>query len=196
MIVNGYQFTLTFDPSMLKFEGVNDNKLGVNVNNLGVTRINEGIITVSFHDINGIDLENTNVLDLRFEALSAGDLSNAITLNSTQVIAEAYNTSDEVMDVELRISSDNPAAGYVLFQNTPNPFSNATNIKFELPKSDFITLSIFDVQGKVVRNIQGQYNKGLNTISITSDMLGSTGVLYYKLESGSFTATRKMVVLK
>jgi hypothetical protein len=195
-IINGYQFTISFDPASLRFVEVNENELGFNESNIGTSRIKEGIISVSYNDINGINLENTNLLDLRFEALNTGNLSNALTINSSFVKAEAYNTSDEIMDVELNISSDSPSAGYVLFQNTPNPFSNTTEIKFELPKNDFITLNIYDVQGKVIRTIQGQYKKGLNTISISSEMIGSTGVHYYKLESGSFTATRKMVVLK
>ena len=57
-------------------------------------------------------------------------------------------------------------------------------------------MEIFDVQGKVIRTIEGDYSKGLNTITISSDMFVSAGIHYYKMEAGTFIATKKMVVVR
>ncbi|MEZ5049835.1 MAG: T9SS type A sorting domain-containing protein [Saprospiraceae bacterium] len=113
-----------------------------------------------------------------------------------ELSAEAYNLADEVMNVNLTVNSAQAAAGYVLYQNTPNPFANSTNIEFELPQADHVKMEIFDVQGKVIRTIEGDYSKGLNTITISSDMFASAGIHYYKMEAGTFIATKKMVVVR
>ena len=58
------------------------------------------------------------------------------------------------------------------------------------------TVTIYDVTGKTLKVIKQSFNKGYNTIELNKNELGSVGVLYYKLEAGDFTATRKMVVIE
>jgi len=84
----------------------------------------------------------------------------------------------------------------VLYQNEPNPFLGATKISFYMPKAAKATLSIFDVSGKLVatRNIDAV--KGTNTETFTREQLQTSGVLYYTLESGDFTATKKMIIIE
>jgi len=56
----------------------------------------------------------------------------------------------------------------VLHQNKPNPFSNSTLIKFELLKATSVDLTIYDVEGKVVKSYQDDFDKGLNEIVIAA----------------------------
>ena len=86
-------------------------------------------------------------------------------------------------------------AGFVLLQNTPNPFDEFTAIGFELPQSGSATLTIFDVTGKTVSVLTENYGAGYNEITLRKSELGTSGVLYYQLESGDFTATRKMILI-
>jgi len=65
-----------------------------------------------------------------------------------------------------------------------------------LPHADKATLTIFDLSGKEIKIIEGQFVKGYNEIKINSNDLDSSGVLYYKLESGSYNATMKMILMK
>ncbi len=196
MIITGYQFTISFDSEMIKYAGVAQNDLGFNDSNIGTQKANEGILTISFHDVKGINLGNIELLKLNFTALRNGSLSNTIAVNDLGIDAEAYNTSDEVLDIDFSVSSDNLTAGYVLYQNTPNPFSAETRINFELPKDEYVTLKIFDVQGKLVRTVSGDYNKGLNTVVIGTELLSNSGVHYYELQAGTYSSTKKMVVIK
>jgi len=57
-------------------------------------------------------------------------------------------------------------------------------------------MTVFDVTGKVIvqRDIDGV--KGYNTVNFTANQLGTSGVLYYTLESGDFTATKKMIIIE
>ena len=56
-------------------------------------------------------------------------------------------------------------------------------------------MTVFDVTGKTVRVETGNYDRGYNEITLRKSQLGTSGVLYYQLESGDFTATRKMIVI-
>jgi len=55
---------------------------------------------------------------------------------------------------------------------------------------------LFDVSGRVLKVVEGDYEKGFNQIEISSNNLPSSGIVYYKLESANNTATKKMIVLK
>lgn len=85
---------------------------------------------------------------------------------------------------------------YSLSQNFPNPFNPSTLIKFSIPKSSFVTLKVYDVSGKEVKNLvnsqlsQGGYNYTMNA----SDL--SSGVYYYKITAGEFTEIKRMVLVK
>lgn len=82
-----------------------------------------------------------------------------------------------------------------LFQNQPNPFSNQTVISFYLPEATKATLSIYDVSGKLLKVIRGDYSAGMNMEEISRSDLQGAGMLYYKLSTDSETATRRMILL-
>ena len=94
--------------------------------------------------------------------------------------------------------SQNPfiPESYSLNQNYPNPFNPSTNISFDIPKSVFVELKIFDITGKLVSTIvneslsPGSYNYSLNSEGLSS------GVYFYTLRSGEFISTRKMLLIK
>ena len=86
--------------------------------------------------------------------------------------------------------------GYALEQNAPNPFRDETSIGFVLPEAMSATLSVFDITGKVIRSFSGNFQKGLNKVQLHQEHLGVNGLLYYRLDAGSFTATKKMIVIR
>ncbi|MCC7443214.1 MAG: T9SS type A sorting domain-containing protein, partial [Saprospiraceae bacterium] len=58
------------------------------------------------------------------------------------------------------------------------------------------TLSVYDMTGKLVVTRSISAVKGLNSEVFTKDQLGVSGVMYYTLESGDFTATKKMIIVE
>ena len=90
--------------------------------------------------------------------------------------------------------SGSAADNYALYQNTPNPFKGETTIGFELAQAGEAVISIMDVNGKVVRVIEGDFAAGFNNVRVNN--IEATGVLYYTLESGDFTATKKMIIIE
>ena len=81
-----------------------------------------------------------------------------------------------------------------LFQNQPNPFGDETSISFYLPEGGKATLSIYDVSGKLLHEIRGDYKQGMNIEEISSSDL-QPGMLYYQLSTATETATKRMIVL-
>ena len=86
--------------------------------------------------------------------------------------------------------------GISLDQNYPNPFNPSTEISFTLPGSENVSLEIFDITGrKVATLIDGVQSAGTNTVRFDASSL-SSGMYIYRLQSNSFSLTRKMMLIK
>ncbi len=100
---------------------------------------------------------------------------------------------DQMTDVD-----DSPAIvnKYVLSQNYPNPFNPSTLINYSLKNSGKVTLSVFNILGqKVATLVNKVQNAGQYKISFDASQL-SSGVYIYRVQSGSFIQSKKMVLLK
>jgi hypothetical protein len=85
---------------------------------------------------------------------------------------------------------------YALNQNYPNPFNPTTQITFDLVESGQVTLTIFNPMGQTVTKlVNGNLTAGRHTVAFDAHNL-PTGVYLYRLEAGSFTAARKMLLIK
>jgi len=80
-----------------------------------------------------------------------------------------------------------------LYQNYPNPFNPTTSIKFDVPKSTVVKVSVFDITGRevdVLVNSQmdaGKYSYEWNASNYSS------GVYFYRIETESFTDVKRML---
>ncbi len=101
-------------------------------------------------------------------------------------------TSSTIVDQQ---KNEQPTS-YKLNQNYPNPFNPTTTISFELPKESFVILVVFNIIGEHVATLvnekrnAGQYSVILNASSLSS------GIYFYKLDTGIFSSTRKFILLK
>ena len=84
---------------------------------------------------------------------------------------------------------------YALSQNYPNPFNPGTTISFALPVAGNYTLTIYNVNGQVVNEVTGSLEAGVHEYYWDASRVAS-GMYLYKLTSGAFSATKKMVLLK
>lgn len=124
--------------------------------------------------------------------------------NNNQSVCELQNSSDYLKYYYyncFNLIGINPVGStvpeqYSLSQNYPNPFNPTTNIIFELPKQGFVKLTLFDALGREVKVLvnqemsSGKFNVDWNASDFPS------GIYFYRLEAGSFTDTRKMVLVK
>ena len=192
--VSGYQFTMNFDNNALEFVEVVPGL--ANAANFGMTMVNEGVLTTSWNsdDVKSLRTDEV-VFGLTFKANQSGRLSNMLNVNSRYTVAEAYNADAQMLNVALSFNNNLVANGFELYQNTPNPFASTTIIGFYLPEATSATLTISDVQGKVVKVIDNDFVKGYNQVNLKRSELGATGVLYYRLDTDTDSATRKMILV-
>jgi hypothetical protein len=194
-----WQFTLNFDQNSLAFEKMTPGA-NVSTENFGFSLINQGAITASWHQLAVLSPQSSVLspqFSLTFTAMADGELSEMLSMNSRFTQAEAYEMDGTSHPVALQFSDENGATvsadRFELYQNMPNPFNDATIIGFQLPEASTASLSIFDVSGKKVKEVRGEFSKGYHEISIERGTLPNRGVFYYRLETPGNTATRKMM---
>ena len=84
-----------------------------------------------------------------------------------------------------------------LYDNYPNPFNPSTKICWQSPVSGWQTLKIFDVLGREVETLVDEFREaGFNSILFNVNLSLPSGVYFYKLQVGSFSQTKKMILLR
>ncbi|HWQ80700.1 MAG TPA: YCF48-related protein [Ignavibacteria bacterium] len=92
--------------------------------------------------------------------------------------------------------SNNLPKTYSLHQNYPNPFNPVTKIKFEIPKSSFVSLRVYDILGREVSVIVNETKQaGSYIIDFDASKLTS-GIYFYRLNTQTFSDTKKMILIK
>jgi hypothetical protein len=91
---------------------------------------------------------------------------------------------------------------YALYANTPNPFNPVTAIRFDLPRAGAVQLVVLDVNGRTVRKLVDGLHYEAGQQQVTWDGRNdqgtsvASGVYFYRIVASTFTATRRMVLLK
>jgi len=107
-------------------------------------------------------------------------------------------TPEEDILTDIEIINDNIPNEFELYQNYPNPFNPTTTISFAIPVGTQYAayLQVFDILGReVITLVNENLQPGNYTINFDAGNL-SSGVYFYKLTSGSFTQTKKMMLIK
>ncbi len=105
-------------------------------------------------------------------------------------------------DLPTLVSENFPVVNnnFRLFQNYPNPFNPFTLIKFNLSKPGLTSLKVYDILGRLIATLQNGYlSKGVHTIIFPNDKSYKflpSGMYFYKLMSGDYSETKKMIFLK
>ncbi len=198
--VNGYQFTLDFDERLLELKGLEMGDVAeMSEENFGFGALSMGKVLTSWNKGGASISQGDLVLfSLTFQAKRSADLATALKLNDRPATPEAYNADNELMQVLLHIEGEDgkPAAGggYLLYQNVPNPFQDATTIGFILPGKEEASLRIYDLAGRLVYQRRALFEKGYNEIQVDRGALHGNGMYYYQLSTEAFTETRKMML--
>ena len=86
--------------------------------------------------------------------------------------------------------------GFILHQNSPNPFNPSTEIRYRIAGTLKVTLRIFDVSGKEIESLVDQVQSpGQYTVTFHANDLPS-GIYFYRLDAGSFAETKKLILLQ
>ena len=174
----------------------------------------EGVEELTNIEASAINLEASNVSLVDGALVVSWNDSKAITATPDQVLFSITVNSDTKLLLSDRIAKSEAYAGEnleildinvvgngdftnELAQNEPNPFKGETVINFSLAQGGITQFTIFDVTGKLVYETTTDYTAGNHSVVLNkSDLRGTSNVLYYKIDCGDFTATKKMIILE
>ena len=165
---------------------------------VGKTGFNGGIPDIHFDEngnlygaLGGGGNATNNFISIN-KSNGVGTIIGPIGFTSVSGMAARLN---RVVGINDEKDSDIPNS-YALAQNYPNPFNPATIITYQIPNAGNVTLKVYGILGNEVRTLINE-EKPAGKYSIEFSATGlSSGVYFYKLQSGSFVETRKMILIK
>ena len=176
---------------------VNDNKITLNwstateTNNSGF-EIQRSIDKVNFTKIAFVKGagSSTSLNNYTFTDENTGN-NKIVNYRLNQVDLSGRSSYSNIIEVNLNVPSE-----YNLGQNYPNPFNPSTKISYSIAKSSLVRLSIYNTLGQKVKEVvNGFQQAGSYSVDFNASSLES-GVYFYKLESGNFVKTMKLLLLK
>ena len=164
------------------------------------------------------DGEEGSLLHLTYSLVDGASLPDNISFYFSVINIPGTSLNPELLNVVCSFPDvDNPIAvntvtasadenvmlpdEFALFQNYPNPFNPSTQISFDIPKSEFITLRIFNLLGQDVKTLTSKImNPGRYTFEWDGkDLLSNdvaSGVYFYELRGESFISRKKMLLIR
>jgi len=122
-----------------------------------------------------------------------GGLGNPVQRNANFIAFDS--TGGIITDQPVAVENETPVA-FAVAQNSPNPFNPTTTINFTVPKSDRVTVEVFNVAGQKVETlVNGAMSAGKHSV-VWNAAGKSAGVYFYTVKAGSFSKTVKMTLLK
>jgi hypothetical protein len=143
--------------------------------------------------------KDPNTPDVSTPAFSAGTSLNwqASSLSGSPYGNPVSTTCISLAKVGVRAEADSTPKEYQLLQNEPNPFDHGTVIQFTLPAAQKVSLKFYDVSGKILKEIIGDYKEGKNAVNLGSEpwMQGAKVVLYRMETEGFRSKMFKMIFI-
>ncbi|MCX6159253.1 MAG: 5'-nucleotidase C-terminal domain-containing protein [Ignavibacteriae bacterium] len=156
--------------------------------------INEGLYGIL--QMMGIEVENVEPTGIpEFIALKDCiiSLNNVDYVSEGRIREKTNNSSNDELEPD---ENTGTIKSYQLYNNYPNPFNPVTTIKFQIPKDANVTLKVFNSLGQEIETLKSEYMKtGVYQVNWNGSRY-SSGVYYYVLRSGSYTETKRMVMIK
>jgi hypothetical protein len=145
-----------------------------------------------------------------FQAWQTNSVTSAIllatdldTLEINKINAQMfYDSLMRVRDIPTIVQNENQMPlNFSLGDAYPNPFNPSTTIEFQIPKESWVTLKIYDILGKEVTTLINEITSpGKHTVKFdiraATNRDASSGVYFYRLQAGTYSTTKKLVLLK
>nr|HMU06031.1 T9SS type A sorting domain-containing protein [Saprospiraceae bacterium] len=186
---------MTLELSNATFVSIKSGAIKVAENNIGV--IQNDKITISIASETAITHSEDEVLfTIVVNATSDADVRDLVAITSDVTPAEAYFGSDYTTSKVVLMPRSSIQEDITLYQNVPNPFKGQTTVSFYMPNAADVVLNLHDLTGRLMTSKSITALKGMNEVLFTKDQLVPSGVMYYTLTCGDYTATKKMIIIE
>jgi hypothetical protein len=203
--ISGMQFTLGFAEESVEIEEVLPGLMSED--QLGLRLVDRGYVSANWTQPEVIVDGEAVLFTVRLRALRPSVISETVRFVDNPTFTEAYSVGeDELMDIVLNVTEvtspndptlvSGPEFGAItelgLSQNFPNPFSSETTISFNLPNAGAARLNVYDLSGRVLKDISGEFEAGMNSIKLRGDNLPA-GTMVYTLTFDGERLSRTMI---
>ncbi|MDP2303810.1 MAG: T9SS type A sorting domain-containing protein [Ignavibacteria bacterium] len=171
-----------------------------------------GVDTTDFTPINGMNLhctlEYVITTPINLDKLKSGyKLYYRLTAKDKGMMphygyspnVSTYHTIKFDTTNSINITDEIPNE-FALYQNYPNPFNPTTKIKFAIPKSENVTLKVYDILGKELFTLVNEWlSAGTYDVTVTSNHFNhqlSSGVYIYRIQAGEYSSSKKLILMK
>jgi hypothetical protein len=108
-----------------------------------------------------------------------------------------FNTGKKSIVTGIESENEMQLNDFVLYQNYPNPFNPSTKISWQSPVSGWQVLKVFDVLGNEVATLVDEYKPaGTYEVGFNANNGLPSGIYFYQLKSGDYSASKKMILVK
>lgn len=192
----GFQFTLDANPVILQLQSVEP---GTITPRWGLSSV-PNRVAASWYSTQGMDGVQT-VLVLKFLALQKGSLAQVLQMSSSVARAEAYDPAYKTISAALQFdlpqdrseaSQSNTVRPAELFPVTPNPTAGPVAAAFYVPEAGPVTLTLTDLNGKIVSVQTSHFEKGNHRVEIPAE---TSGLYLLNFRCAQVNAVQQVVVL-
>ncbi len=200
--VKGYFLNLSYDPSALTFEGIvkggflEDQTYSFPSVGTGTVAFTNTVYGTAAFAGDGI------LAEISFTANRDGEfLADMVDITEATFVNSNFTGESVIKDNSTGTDTNAAPALFSLKQNFPNPFNPSTMIGFSVPTSGLVTVKVYDILGRSVKTLVNA-NMTSGNYSVVWDATDdngkrvSTGVYLYKITAGSFSATKRMLLMK
>ena len=121
-------------------------------------------------------------------------LSQLLFLKDDFTEGVAYNAVGQGKSLKLQFT---PTANELtVLPNYPNPFSDETILPFILPKDEFVQIKVYDLAGKLVKEVYQSFTKGYNEVKLNISTPSVNGILICHFMTTNKTIERKMILMR
>ncbi|NLT51936.1 MAG: T9SS type A sorting domain-containing protein [Ignavibacteria bacterium] len=97
---------------------------------------------------------------------------------------------------EITVEAASQPTEFALKQNYPNPFNPTTKIEFSIPAENNVEIKVYNILGMEVATLLNEHKQaGTHNVEFNANAL-SSGIYFYKISSGNFSAIKKMTLLR
>lgn len=192
----GFQTLISWDPNRVDVTGIQPVHPSFTADNFSMLELGYGRLLISWHSPDALD-NGTELFSLIARIGSVANTVELFDIEQQSFRSEAYDWTLNAGPVSLQAAYGTAEKDAVrLFQNQPNPFSDQTHIVFSLPATADVRLSIFDLSGKKLWEINDKFDAGLHAVPVKGEELNGGGMYIYRLETADFTASKRMFFAK
>jgi len=199
LTINSVSFNFRDNPQTTNYNIINS-QVFYSTNNFSSSTALGGTLAYLNMTMSTFALSNLNIFVASGQTFSLRIYPYSPSGSVTATVSLAIHNNVVICGTTSRVvgidGQNNIPTAYALQQNYPNPFNPVSIIRYDIPKSSLVRISVYDILGEEIRSLVSE-EKNPGTYEVTFDAKNlSSGIYFYTIRAGEFSQSRKMILMK